>query len=658
MNNTSPNILKNSIFSFLLIAVLIISCSALIGYYLKQQEYMLRASGVSYQQRILFERIGDQLNLLLNQNVNSDRVLQKLQSDIVFNAKLINANQLELENMLLRQNQFFYRFSKYIKFDLLSIDFIKFKYDFMKVEQYWVKFNRMIQNIHTFNVDTKNAVKYMDPVDILLSHNGLLSSSMAELNLRVYEASLRQNKRIKTLYAVILLFVLSGIWFVWYLTLRPLLKQITRHNSELEHQANHDPMTQLLNRAAFNKKMDSLGYEGEPSSLILIDVDDFKDINDNLGHKTGDDVLIGIANAMQFSPLKTESAYRIGGDEFALIIDAVSDRNQLSARLDSFINTISLPLLIDGKEILVSCSLGIATGVVAEEVFSAADISLYRAKESGKGCYQMFDDISESVAHLLHVESTLYTAVKEKQFIAHYQPIVNLYSGQVDTLEALARWDHPTRGVLLPKEWIADAERLGLLSEITLQIMDTVENDYHAWKREGIAVNTIYVNLTEKLLLNGDALTKLKAMLNRSAPDLPWLGVEITESIVLDRAINKIEEQLSLMHQAGIKIALDDFGTGFANLSHLSKITFDRLKIDRSFTSKIIDDPGMRLIVKSLIDLSFGLKKQVICEGTETLEIKQVLVELGCKYSQGFLHSKGLSFEQYCASTLTDKFSL
>jgi len=254
----------------------------------------------------------------------------------------------------------------------------------------------------------------------------------------------------------------------------------------------------------------------------------------------------------------------------------------------------------------------------------------------------------QNVTQALKDEQELQRAVKEKQFIVHYQPVVHLETGELDSLEALARWQHPTRGELLPEAWLPLADRLSLSSEITLQIMDLVEKDYHHWKARKLEIRTVSFNLTEQMLVSGKAYSHLKGILERTSDTPNWLGIEVTESIVFDRSFEQIQRQLQLIHEAGIKISLDDFGTGFANLSHLRRIPFDSLKIDESFTSEILNDPGMHLIVKSLIDLSIGLEKQIICEGIETAEVREVLLEMGCKFSQGFLHNKGLPFEKSC----------
>ena len=249
---------------------------------------------------------------------------------------------------------------------------------------------------------------------------------------------------------------------------------------------------------------------------------------------------------------------------------------------------------------------------------------------------------------ILKLGQELQAAITNNQFVVHYQPIVELDSGKLQGFEALARWQHPERGLLLPKEWLPIAEHLSLASEITCKIMAAVAQDHQRWRSTGLQTYPVNINITEHMLLSGVALEQLKAIIGCVPEERPWIGVEVTESIVFDRAFDVIKDQLQQMSEAGVRIYLDDFGTGFANLAHLRKIPFDALKLDRSFTSQILQDKGMHLIVKSLIELSHGLNKTLICEGVDKPELRQALLKMGCRYSQGFLHYKAMPFDQVC----------
>jgi len=383
--------------------------------------------------------------------------------------------------------------------------------------------------------------------------------------------------------------------------------------------------------------------------LILIDLDEFKSINDNLGHQTGDEVLKKISGHLLEDCLPLETSYRLGGDEFAMLIERVADKQQLVDRLDKLMARIASPLRNKGQDVYTSCSLGISwgegSGVTKKEIFNAADAALYKVKENGRNAYRFFSEISDvSVSEMHQSDQRLHQAIEQKEFVVHYQPVIDLYTNKLQSFEALARWQHPERGLLLPEEWLSQAEMLNLDSIITLQIMQKVETDYLNWQKMGANCYPVSINITEKMLVSGEGLAALQSILSRTE-NKSWLGIEVPESIVFDRAFHIMKEQLELIHAAGIHIALDDFGTGFANLSHLRKIPFDTIKLDKSFTSEILTDAGMKTIVKSLIDLTKGLNKTITCEGVDDDRIRAMLEEMGCHYSQGFLHAKGMPFD-------------
>ena len=608
------NIQKMSMVAFSLVGIVIIICAVLIGFNLKQQSDMLRASGISYDQRIMLERVNEQVYLLLNEGTNSrldDAVILQTQREVVQSAKLLTDNQAELKRLLLDQSEIFYKFGE--PFEIRARD-----KNLHELDVLLIRFNGLIEKISAADIKTLRAgKKYWGPVDpFQLFTRKVFLNTFEFLNALVYKSSLRQNKKIHILSGIMLAFALTGLWLIWFFTLRPLSKrlaetysEIINKNNDLKHQASHDDMTELLNRAAFNEKMQAMHQKDQGfanSGLILIDADEFKTINDTMGHQAGDEVLINIANVMKSDKLESESAYRLGGDEFAIIIEDIKKRSELTERLELLVNNIRKPLSISGKEVVTTCSIGAVWGnqygKTLKDILSAADTALYKVKEEGRNNYQLYNDLDIlKVSQFADLEAELSEAVKQNQFIVHYQPIVHLETGELYSLEALARWQHPTKGELLPDEWLATADRLSLSSDITLQIMDLVEEDYYIWKSKKLKIPTVSINLTEQMLVSGKAYSHLKGILERTTDNPNWLGVEVTESIVFDRSFEQIKRQLQLIHEAGIKISLDDFGTGYANLSHLRRIPFDSLKIDPSFTSKVLDDPGMYTIVKSLV---------------------------------------------------------
>ena len=657
-NNHKYNLRRSSISAFLAATVLIVLFSLLIVYNLKAQENMLRASGVSYEIRILLERCSEQINLLLDRDSNQElpeRVVVKLRDDLVRNTKTLAVRKMTLRELLLGS-------SSAESFTFQTLDGEKRNQATVKldeIDRLWAKFDVRIKKISTADIAMlKAGNRYWNPVDMLVAHNGMLFKNMYELNELVYQASLNQHLELRTLYAIIVGLVVTGFWLIWFATLRPLAKRledsyrkIVQQNECLDFQANHDGMTKLLNRAAFNRKLDELGDNLNGLSqccLILIDLDEFKSINDNLGHQTGDEILKKVSGHMLEDCLLGEFSYRIGGDEFAILIECIEDQQQLISRLDKLMARIREPLQFESQKVYASCSLGVSwgegSGDTLEEIFSAADAALYKVKESGRNHYCFFHEISHvSASQLLRSDQELHRAVQKKEFVVHYQPIIDLRTNELHSFEALARWQHPERGLLLPEEWLSRAEKLNLDSVISRQIIEAVASDYRKWQQADIRCHPVTINITEKMLVSGEGLGVLQSILSRFS-DKSWLGIEVTESVVFDRAFHIIKRQLELIHAAGIQIVLDDFGTGFANLSHLRRIPFDAIKLDKCFTSQILTDSGMKIIVESLITLSKGLNKMVICEGVDETGIRVALEEMGCHYSQGFLHGKAVPF--------------
>ncbi|HPQ95655.1 MAG TPA: EAL domain-containing protein, partial [Thiolinea sp.] len=462
----------------------------------------------------------------------------------------------------------------------------------------------------------------------------------------------------------IVILVLAGVWLIWFLTLRPLgvrlernYREIREKNASLAFQANHDTLTGLLNRTAFMQHMNALGRSGhlhEQTALILADVDNFKSINDNHGHHAGDRVLMEFARRLGLEQGDNESLYRLSGDEFAVVMTAVSGRQQVVARAEQILRNLRQKITLSGSgyDLPISGSLGGAwgrsCGASLEEMFSAADMALHHVKNNGRNHFALFDEVSGlAISHILEMEQELYQAVEQRAFVLYYQPIVDIRDNALIRLEALLRWRHPQRGILEPERWMPVAERLSILSEINLQVFDILEQDIRRWQAMNLACVPVNINITESLLLSGLVVDRIRELMQE--PGMAChIGIEVTESVILDRSIKLARSQLERIRAAGIHIALDDFGTGFANLSHLNSIPYDAIKIDQSFVRIIPEDRGMRLIIESMIALLERLGKEVVCEGVENETVRDLLIRMGCRYSQGFLHARPLPFEQVC----------
>lgn len=649
------NLGANSVFAFFSITLMIIFCSILINLGLTLQQNMLKASGYSYDQKIILNKLDNITQVLIQESsrkILTPRMVNNLKKDIKNNIDLLKNNQIEIKKLLNGNN-----FIEKIALNYFYSDDIKNKIN--DLDPYLEKIDDRSQYIINANFNSlKSGYNFWTPIDSLSTNSSKLSAIISELNYIIYQNTLNQNKLLKILYAILLLLALIGLWSIWFLKVNRLNKalensylNLSQKNEILSFQASHDALTLLPNRFVFNKKLQDLIEQNNGLlnfSLILLDIDHFKSINDTLGHQTGDALLIEIAQRLiKTVSLLNTSIYRLGGDEFAIIIENSKTKLEIQQYSEYLMNELQQSFIYETHRIFISCSMGIifnpSQPINSHEVFSAADIALYRVKENGRGHFLFYDDISlVPIRELLKTENELRAAVNNHEFLVYYQPIINLQTQHIEYIEALARWNHPELGIIPPSHWLAIAERLSLVSLITLQVLNKAESDYHAWQAQNLHLERININFTEGLLVNQQALQELNIFSNPR----PWMGIEVTESIILDRSFSTIKKHLCHLKKQGIEIFLDDFGTGFANLSHLRELPVDKIKIDRSFTTELLQSKEAQVIVKFIIDLASRLDKKTVCEGVENVETLELLIAMGCSYSQGFLHSEPLSFQE------------
>lgn len=644
----------NSVFAFFSITLMIIFCSFLINLGLTLQQNMLKASGYSYDQKIILNKLDNITQVLIQESsrkILTPRMVINLKKDIKENIDLLKKNHIEIKKLLNGNN-----FIEKIALNHFYSDDIENKIN--DLDPYLEKIDDRSQYIINADFNSlKSGYNFWTPIDSLSNNSSKLSVIISELNYIIYQNALNQNKLLKILYAILLLLALIGLWSIWFLKVNRLNKaleksylNLSQKNEILSFQASHDALTLLPNRFVFNKKLQDLidkNNELLNFSLILLDIDHFKSINDTLGHQTGDALLVEIAQRLiKTVSLLNTSIYRLGGDEFAIIIENSKTKLEIQQYSEYLMNELQQSFIYETHRIFISCSMGIifnpSQPINSHEIFSAADIALYRVKENGRGHFLFYDDISlVPIRELLKTENELRAAVNNHEFLVYYQPIINLQTRHIEYIEALARWNHPELGIIPPSHWLAIAERLSLVSLITLQVLNKAESDYHAWQAQNLYLERININFTEGLLVNQQALQELNIFSNPK----PWMGIEVTESIILDRSFSTIKKHLCHLKKQGVEIFLDDFGTGFANLSHLRELPVDKIKIDRSFTTELLQSKEAQVIVKFIIDLASRLDKKTVCEGVENVETLELLITMGCSYSQGFLHSEPLSFQ-------------
>lgn len=426
--------------------------------------------------------------------------------------------------------------------------------------------------------------------------------------------------------------------------------------AQLSYFAGHDTLTNLPNRAKFMDHLARAVRRAEHNSsfhfaVLFLDLDRFKIINDSLGHSIGDKLLIGIAERLKGCLRLNDIVARLGGDEFTVLLTRLSDSDDAVRVADRFLERLSEPFKIDNYEVFTSASIGI---IVSDEVkrqpedfLRDADTAMYRAKAAGKSRYEIFDrEMHLHNMNLLQMENDLRRAIERNEFRVFYQPIVELSSGKIVEFEALIRWQHPLHGLVPPNDFIGIAEETGLIIPIGKWILEEACRQIAEWQarfkmHQHLAIS---VNLSAKQLLHLNIIAQVEEVLNMTALNPRCLKLEVTETMVMENG-DKSLAVISELNNLGIALSTDDFGTGYSSLSYLHRFPFNRLKIDRSFVSKMDSDPKSEAIVRTILLLAQNLNIEVVAEGIETEPQLGILRQLGCQTGQGYLFSKPVNAE-------------
>ena len=422
--------------------------------------------------------------------------------------------------------------------------------------------------------------------------------------------------------------------------------------ARIEHNALHDSLTGLPNRRHLDEVLSSHAVrfrQGEEvAALLQIDLDRFKQINDTLGHMAGDAMLIHAAEVLRATVQPDDFVARVGGDEFVVVRRVAGGCTDLSTprltRLaERIIQRMSQPISYQGHECRVGVSIGIATELDSdadpERLLVNADIALYRAKDRGRNRYQFFNEaLHAEILTSKRVADDILTAIEQRQFIAHYQPQFCAETLDVIGVEALARWQHPTDGLLAPAAFMRIAEDLNVVGVIDRMILDHTLRDYERWQKLGVGIPKVSVNVSARRLQDEELIQSLRDM--NIAPGT--VSFELVESIFLDDNDELTTWNVDQIKELGIDIEIDDFGTGYASIVSLMKLKPRRLKIDRQFIKPIVHSPGQRQLVGSIIDIGRSLGIEVLAEGVETMEHAHVLRKLGCNALQGYAFARPL----------------
>ena len=430
----------------------------------------------------------------------------------------------------------------------------------------------------------------------------------------------------------------------WVATIEDITER-RRADEKIAHLAHYDGLTELPNRILFRERLEqSLKAirPGEQLAVLYIDIDEFKSVNDALGHPIGDELLKGVADRLRGCLKETDVAARLGGDEFAVIQTAIKDRSETTRLVDEIHSAIRQPLECMGHLITTDASIGIALapgdGVELDQLLKNADLALYGAKGDGRRTYRFFEAGMDERARVRRsLELDLRQAISDGSLEIYYQPVVNLENGKVSSCEALLRWRHPERGMISPAEFIPIAEDSGLINQLGLWVLNTACAEAVTWPDHvRVAVNVSPVQFRSPSL----ALHVAAALASSGLP-ASRLELEITEAVL----IRDDEAALDMLHQLrklGVRIALDDFGTGYSSLSYLQRFPFDKIKIDRSFIKDIAGPGASSSIVQAVMNIAAASDMTTTAEGVETEQQRNLLYILGCTEMQGYLFSPAI----------------
>ena len=419
------------------------------------------------------------------------------------------------------------------------------------------------------------------------------------------------------------------------------LSQLTALQERLEHQASHDPLTGMGNRPFFQSHLEqALTQPGQQLAVLLVDLDDFKTVNDSLGHAAGDELLCAVANRIDHCLRPADVAARLGGDEFAVLLRR-DDAHAPARVAERIIATLREPFDVVGEEILVHASIGIATSSAhdrtPEELLRDADVAMYTAKSLGKGRWEHFAPAMHTAVQLRHrLKADLHRAVERGEFELDYQPVVETATGRIMAAEALLRWRHPQRGIVGPMDFVPLAEETGLILPIGHWVLATACAEAQRWPKSGSAdAIAVSVNVAARQLQQRDFVSDVRTVLAATGLDAKRLILEVTETdIVADP--ERIIECLSELRNLSVRIAIDDFGTGQSSLSRLRDFPIDVLKIDKSFTAALRGGDDSRSFARAVFSFGAGLGLRVIAEGVETSDHIPRLIQLHCEWSQGY----------------------
>jgi len=431
-------------------------------------------------------------------------------------------------------------------------------------------------------------------------------------------------------------------------------EELTRREEELAFLATHDPLTGLPNRTLILDRVEQMlarsGRSRTPVAALFIDVDNFKSINDSLGHGVGDELLRAVAARLEGVVRRADALGRLGGDEFVVIAEeqTLSAAPELVA--ERLLEALGHPFKLGERQetrVTVTASIGIAAGrrTSAEELLRDADIAMYRAKWDGKNRYAVFESgMQDSVQHRMELDMDLREALEKDEFFLAYQPTFALSDMTPTGVEALIRWEHPARGIVQPAEFIPLLEETGLITDVGRWVLHEASRQCAAWRAAGYEI-AVAVNVSARQLDTDELIADIESALSSNGLEAQALTIEITETTLM-RNVEETVQRLSEIKQLGVRIAIDDFGTGYSSLAHLQKFPVDALKIDRSFISGLQHNKEGETLIRTLVQLGKALSIETLAEGIERQHELSLLRDESCDHGQGFLYARPQNAEE------------
>ena len=466
-------------------------------------------------------------------------------------------------------------------------------------------------------------------------------------------------------FVIGLIVLVTGL-FAWLLTsdLAQAMRQLESEKRALEESharievlAQRDSLTGLPNRALARDRLGTLLRQAHRNgcmvAVMFLDLDNFKTINDSLGHAAGDDLLCQVAAKLRACVRETDTVARVSGDEFLILLGDLQDEDAIVAVVAKVTHLLGRAFVLDGIEVLVTASLGIAVaprdGTEGDALLKNADMAMYQAKDFGRNTFCFFDaSMNESVVEHLHIASGLRAAQSQGELQLHYQPQFDLRSGRILGAEALLRWKHPELGMIPPGKFIPVAERSGLINEVGAWVLRQACADAQAWRGAGLGALNVAVNVSPLQFRRDDIEREVGKALAASGLPAAALELELTESLLVADARN-IGDVLQRLSSQGVRIAIDDFGTGYSNLGYLRRFAVHRLKIDQSFVRRMRANAHDEGLVRAIIEMAHCLDLQTVAEGVEDAETLERLHAFGCEIGQGFHWAPALPAEAFVA---------